>query len=184
MTKTLCWGNAKYKILNMYLRRNKIISIIFRHFVELPATYLYMINRLGTSNFWDISRDWLECRDQQLCMGDWLECRDRQLCMGDWLECRDRQLCMEDWLECRDRQLCMGDWLECSAWQLCMGDWLECMDRQLCMGDRLECPSTLFMDNICPNWSLLTAASHGRAQYLSRLRVIVRIWFSTSICSL
>jgi len=40
-------GTAKRKILNTYLRRNEIILIFSRHFVQLPIKNLNITNRFG-----------------------------------------------------------------------------------------------------------------------------------------
>ena len=68
MTRTSCLGTVKWK-KNVYLRRNEILLIIFRHFVELPAKNLNMINSYWTTfeTLTEIERD---CNERQLCVGD------------------------------------------------------------------------------------------------------------------
>ena len=58
MTRTSCLCTAKYIFFNIYLRRNQILLIFFRHFVELPAKSQPLLNY-----FWDISRDWEAARN-------------------------------------------------------------------------------------------------------------------------
>ena len=56
--KNIVFMYCQIHFLNIYLRRNQILLIFFRHFVELPAKSQPLLNY-----FWDISRDWEAARN-------------------------------------------------------------------------------------------------------------------------
>ena len=68
MTRTSCLGTAKCKSVNIYLARKEVLSIIFRHFSELPATIINMFNLYWTTCETLAGIERLKGTTAQLCM--------------------------------------------------------------------------------------------------------------------